>query len=142
MSKVEDNKQNGDKILRAGDIMPPYNVRSAQTTSAELSGARKTSTSSVESRERDIPRFNLAEEIMAEQRKVTSAKRKALGLRGTTPGQQEKTIESIRHAVILPTPLFLKQQQIIAEIVAKDIAKLCRDFVSDQRRNLEAWMEI
>ncbi len=133
MNQANINKQNDDGILRAGDIIPPYKVRPAQTMPAELSDAKKTSTSSVESREREIPRFNLAEEIMAEQRKVTSAKRKAPGLKSVTPSQQEKTMESIRHAVIPPTPLFLKQQQIIAEIVAKDIAKLCRDFVSNQR---------
>jgi hypothetical protein len=120
MNQASNSKQNDDGVLRAGDILPPYKVQPAYTSGG-----------SIEQREKhDIPRFNLAEEIMAEQRKFTSAKRKAPGPKSVTASLQEKVIESIRHAVIPPTPLFMKQQQIIVEIVARDIAKLCRDFAA------------
>jgi hypothetical protein len=121
MNQANNNKQNDDGILRAGDILPPYKVQPAHTSG-----------SSIEQREKHgIPRFNLAEEIMAEQRKVTSAKRKAPGPKSVTPSLREKVIESIRHSVIPPTPLLLDQQQVITEIVARDIMQMRRDFSFD-----------
>jgi hypothetical protein len=127
MNQASNSKQNDDGVLRAGDILPPYKVQPARTSGG-----------SIEQREKhDIPRFNLAEEIMAEQRKFTSAKRKAPGPKNVTASLQEKVIESIRnvipsavegHAVIPPTPLLLDQQQVITEIVARDIMQMSRDF--------------
>ena len=76
-------------------------------------------------KESEIPKFDLAEEIMAEQRKVTSARRKAPG-KTVEAGKQEQEAESVDYIVEQPTPMALERQQIIAEIVARDIEKLCR----------------
>ena len=76
-------------------------------------------------KESEIPKFDLAEEIMAEQRKVTSARRKGPG-KNVESAKQEQQAESVDYLVEQPTPMALERQQIIAEIVARDIEKLCR----------------
>lgn len=124
MSKAEGNKQNGDKVLRAGDIIPPYKVRPAQA-SASQAESRSTGRPTAE---HEIPRFNLAEEIMAEQRKVAAVKRKAPSRNGVIPIRPQGKTESVRHAVMPPNPLLFNQQQVIMEIVARDIAQMRRDF--------------
>lgn len=78
----------------------------------------------------DIPRFDLAEEIMAEHRKTTSTKRKS------PVSKPDSQIEPVRppaepppvsRPVSQPEPTLLIPDQIIAEIVARDIEKLCWD---------------
>ncbi len=72
-----------------------------------------------------IPRFDLAEEIMAEQRKITAIKRKAPGQK--TEAQRLKPETPIDdHTIEQPKPLLSEQDKIIAEIVARDIERLCR----------------
>ncbi len=71
----------------------------------------------------EIPKFDLAEQIMAEQRKNTAIRRKGPGKMAKPPKKQHPA-ESI-------TRNFMQRQvlsgpgQIIAEIVARDIEKLC-----------------
>lgn len=77
----------------------------------------------------DIPRFDLAEKIMAEQRRITAVRRKGPGQQDETQGQERKT----ERAGDIKEPAFLalsEQEQIIAEIVARDIERLCRDPIS------------
>jgi hypothetical protein len=139
MDKADINKQNNDDVLRAGDIIPPY---------------KGDNPDKVEPPELDIPRFNLAEKIMAEQRKAVAVKRKApsrdltgdiLALHKSNGGanptlhklvepvlgrvEGHRETESVRHAVMPPTTL-LFDQQVITEIVARDISQMRRDFVS------------
>lgn len=79
-----------------------------------------------------IPKFDLAEEIMAEQRKITSIKR--LGPAKKVEAQsQEPEVELIDSTIKQPTPPFTGQEQIVAEIVARDIEKLCRGGTSSLR---------
>ncbi|MBW8040784.1 MAG: hypothetical protein FVQ85_12375 [Planctomycetes bacterium] len=72
-----------------------------------------------------IPRFDLAEEIMAEQRRITATRRKA-------PGQQYEAQRQVWEAEPVgdtpgrPVPTLSEQEQIVADIVASDIEKLCR----------------
>lgn len=61
----------------------------------------------------EIPKFDLAEQILAEQRKITAIRRKAPGKKPQAPDRQPQSILS-------------EQEQIIAEIVARDIEKLYR----------------
>ena len=81
-----------------------------------------------------IPKFDLAEEIMAEQRKVSAVRRKGPGPRrfasqkeaaGEAPSQDQQ-LQAIGHPVE-PPPLVSEAEQIIAEIVTRDIQKLCGD---------------
>jgi hypothetical protein len=95
-----DKKQAKDRILRAKDIIP---------------GVPKSNSEKIE-QITNIPKFDLAEEILAEQRKITAIKRKA-------PTQQRE-IGSISYATGWSRPALSEQEQIIVEIVAKDIKKL------------------
>jgi len=84
---------------------------------AESAGAQQQKT--------EIPRFDLAEEIMAEQRKITAIRRKAP--REKIEAQnQEPEVESIGYTIGQPAPAPPEQERIIAEIVARDIERLCR----------------
>ncbi len=127
VAKAEHNEQFDDDIpqskadiLRAKDIMPPFNANSAE--SSEAGGPQQKA---------EIPKFDLAEEIMAEHRKVTAVKRKSPSQK--TESQQQKTpTESIRH-IIPPRHISQKQMQIIAEIVARDIERLCKGASQNQK---------
>jgi len=134
-----------------GDIMPSYKDKNDQKGNLrKVKGDSKNTSSSRQKHE--IPRFDLAEEILAEQRKITQARRtpppERAAIRRKAPSStrqepaskkdeppllssdsktrgQEKQIRSIGYATQQPTPLLSEQQQIIAEIVARDIEKLC-----------------
>lgn len=77
----------------------------------------------------DIPRFDLAEKIMAEQRRITAVRRKGPGQQDEAEGQERKT-ESSGDMKKSPTPVLSEEEQIIAEIVSRDIEGLCRDSIS------------
>lgn len=81
----------------------------------------------------EIPKFDLAEEIMAEQRRITAVKRKAPAkkIEAVSP---PSTIGSAGSTGLSQWPKPLAQEQIIAEIVARDIEKLCRGDMRDVRR--------
>jgi hypothetical protein len=71
----------------------------------------------------DIPTFDLAEQIMAEHRKNTAIKRKG-------PAKKEKAPKKPHPAEFIdgnvkPGPVVSGPEQIIAEIVARDIENLC-----------------
>ena len=72
-----------------------------------------------------IPKFDLAEEIMAEQRKITSIKRKAPGKK-VEAQSREPEVELIGYTIEQPTPPFTEEEQIVAEIVTRDIERLCK----------------
>ncbi|MFZ0035061.1 MAG: hypothetical protein WAK60_08765 [Sedimentisphaerales bacterium] len=79
----------------------------------------------------EIPSFDLAEEIMAEQRKITAIRRKAPGQK--TEAQRLKPEAQIDdHIIEQPKPLLSEQERIIAEIVARDIKRLCRGDYSSE----------
>ncbi|MBA7482245.1 hypothetical protein ES707_17729 [subsurface metagenome] len=119
------DKQNDTSVFRAEDIVPPYNKK-AHSISGAVQGAN------------EIPKFDLAEQIMAEQRKITAIKRKAPGKPQRLPSQdgaagkkakapaQQPQAQSIGYSIKQPLLALSEQKQIIAEIVARDIEKLCR----------------
>ncbi|MHC4461575.1 MAG: hypothetical protein ACYS30_09080 [Planctomycetota bacterium] len=80
-----------------------------------------------------IPKFDLAEEIMAEQRKITSIRRKAPGKKIEPPSQEpevEQGAQLIGYTIGQSMPVLSGQEQIVAEIVARDIEKLCKQGTS------------
>jgi hypothetical protein len=79
----------------------------------------------------EIPKFNLADQIMAEQRKITAVRRKA-PIRKNKPPNQQPRIKSISYDVEPPRVLS-KKERIIEDIVARDIDKLCRGDFSGLR---------
>ena len=101
------------------DIKPPTAGKkriSAKAKSAKVPNAQQ--------RRSEIPKLDLAEKIMAEQRKVTSVRRKAPGDKGKS-SDKERRVESTSFSARRPTPGLGEQEQIIAEIVAGDIEELC-----------------
>ncbi|UCE48356.1 MAG: hypothetical protein JSW47_22505 [Phycisphaerales bacterium] len=165
VSKANSNKQGDAGVLRAQDIVPPYNKKIHQRRDCQKMETNDVPAESadVEQKKDKIPKFDLAKEIMAEQRKITAIRRKApaktgpvrdpkdlgpedkgsngagmieAGLRQAQsnrvagPGERtqapspEGEAESISFAV-QPPPTLAEQEQIIAEIVARDIEQLC-----------------
>ena len=74
----------------------------------------------------DIPSFDLAEEIMAEQRKITATKRKGPGTKRHVENRRPED-ESIDHRVEQSGPAPEQDEKVISDIVARDIEKLCKD---------------
>ena len=103
----------------------------------------------------EIPKFDLAEQILAEQRKITAIRRKAPGkprrlpslAPAVTPVQaqdgaagkkpkapdRQPQAQSTDYAIKQPPSILSEQEQIVAEIVARDIEKLCRRDTSSLR---------
>lgn len=73
----------------------------------------------------EIPEFDLAEKIMARQRRITAIRRRAPGQQDEVKSQ-EPEFESIGYTVGQPSPELSEQEHIIAEIVARDIEKFVR----------------
>ena len=71
-----------------------------------------------------VPKFDLAEQIMAEQRKNASVRRKGPAKR-VQPAKRQPKLDPVGHAM-MPQPMALGQEQVITEIVARDIERLCR----------------
>ena len=97
-------------ILRAKDIIPGAN----RPASAEQNVGKI-----------DIPRFDLAEDIMAEQRRLTAVRRK-----GPSTEDTRHKIEDIRPSAFVSSASFSQSytsqwDPIIVSIVAKDIERLC-----------------
>ncbi|MFA5238597.1 MAG: hypothetical protein WC476_02660 [Phycisphaerae bacterium] len=72
----------------------------------------------------EIPSFNLAEEIMAEQRKITAIRRKKPGQRTETLRSRPQ-IQPADNTTEQEKPEPAEQEEIISEIVARDIERLC-----------------
>ena len=79
----------------------------------------------------EIPKFDLAEQILAEQRKIAAVRRKGPGKRtkAPTPQKVKPSIHPIEQLSICD-----EQEQIIAEIVARDIENLVKGNISNPHR--------
>lgn len=73
----------------------------------------------------EIPEFDLAEKIMAKQRKITAIRRRAPGKQDEAQSQ-EPEVESIGYTIGQPSSALPEQEHIIAEVVARDIEKFVR----------------
>jgi hypothetical protein len=76
-------------------------------------------------RQSEVPQFNLAEQIMAQQRKATAVKRKAPAVR-VGPVQSPVMSSKPRSSLVSIAPHVSNHAKIVADIVARDIRKLCR----------------
>lgn len=124
-------------ILRSRDTTPPYDKKGCQPPRSQHTDKNANRVDSpvvatvnhkpaVASQHSDsgIPKFDLAEDIMAEHRRITAIKRKA-------PGKRIEAVSKplaagpVGSAGLSQWPRPPAQEQIIAEIVARDIEKLC-----------------
>lgn len=126
MSKANNNGKSDADVLRAGDILPPYNKKGSQEDDSRQAKGQPRCTSGSQQKH-EIPRFDLAEEILAEQRKITAVKRKAPGKKSESLRKhvQQRQVQAIGYTIEEPMPALSEQQQIIAEIVARDVGRLC-----------------
>jgi hypothetical protein len=149
VSEGENNKQTDADILqskadilRARDIIPgtppPHKKKTNQKPESQKTGENTIQSAvaaeiSTQKEKAEIPRFDLAEEIMAEQRKITAVKRKAPGKK-TEVERLEPQAQPVGYTTIeQPAPTLPEQDRIIAEIVARDIERLCRGNTSGTR---------
>jgi len=116
-----------DRTKPVGGIIPE--AQAEQITPGKDIPTEPTDT---EQAKNEIPKFDLAEEIMAEQRKITSIKRIAPGKKVEIQSQ-EPEVELIGHTIEQPTPALSEQEQIVAEIVTRDIERLYKGGTSSLR---------
>lgn len=151
----EKNKTDNDilqcraNVLRARDIIPPFGTKKPKTAANSLPETEQKPTpgkapikiSSIPgfeeilptSTESDIPQFNLAEQIFAEQRKVSSGRRQRTSQQSLAEKQEQidtpasfesaKPWQSLPTMAIIPSPAS-PQQRIVAEIIARDIEEM------------------
>jgi len=121
VGKTDSDKPGDADVLRAEDIIPPYKKdinqkgKHTETPPAELKNATQ--------QKAEIPKFDLAEHILSEQRKTATVRRKG-------PGTVHQTQNSRRQIQltgynIQSQPKLSQQELIIAEIVARDIREFC-----------------
>ena len=103
-----DIRDGNPDVLRARDIIP------SSGQGLEGPAGRKGG---------QIPKFDLAEDIMAEQRKITATKRKPPGQINEPQSPQRVKPNDI---TAQPRVTLSQAKPIITEIVAKDIERLCR----------------
>ncbi|OHB64764.1 MAG: hypothetical protein A2Y77_10865 [Planctomycetes bacterium RBG_13_62_9] len=147
-----DVKPKRARVLRAADIIPPFGKIVPQTGDGEIEaeppravppeaddnrsdvehglagevepigpGAGQTPTADLV-----IPTYDLAENILAEQRRTAARRRRR-------PGRvDDRSVTPVREGcerLAMPAPMsqdLLELQRIVAEIVARDIERLCR----------------
>lgn len=128
MSKRENDEhidadilQSKADILRARDVIPPFDK-----TGGEMGEKRG------EIEHAEVPKFDLAHEIMAEHRKSSSVKRQGPGkisevVRDTVEVEQVSSFGQEEVSRVLSDAIFLEPERdrIISDIVARDIAAIC-----------------
>ncbi|MBN2455388.1 MAG: hypothetical protein JXB29_02445 [Sedimentisphaerales bacterium] len=78
----------------------------------------------------EIPKFDLAEQIMARKRKLTSAKRRA-PIENLQIALKQQASKLTNQPTSQPDLVSTRQQGIVAEIVTKDICQFLNLTVSD-----------
>lgn len=111
-----DIEQAKKDVLRARDIIPG-GAKDKKGDPPPLPAS--------EQKKPEVPRFDLAEEIMAEQRKATAIKRKGPGEKGKV-SKAERQAGAVGYKIRHPRKAAGEDSRLIADIVARDIEMLCR----------------
>ncbi|MFC1603464.1 hypothetical protein ACFL5F_00410 [Planctomycetota bacterium] len=114
MSKAKSVKKSDDK-----------NRKRSSNQKASKSAAKKAPAVCEDTMQENsgIPKFDLAEQIMAEHRKITAIRRKGPAKKANPPKKLHPAEFINRNDK--PRSIVSEPGQIIAEIVARDIEKLC-----------------
>jgi len=113
-------KQTRGRIFRAKDIIPGASKSNSEKT---VQGNKSTEQAP------NIPKFDLADEIMAKHREITAIRRKAPGKKADAQHleQQAKSdVDTIEQPITSPL-----EEQIIADIVERDIRKFCCAYITN-----------
>lgn len=155
MAQADNSKRSKRaRVLRASDVIPPFDkdvspgnepgngdkeqipenprgqqpenepkVRHAQETE---SGGGDKSLAEPLAAVPEIPTYDLGENILAEYRQAASRRRKGPGQVETEPRTSPERAAETAHVVEPPSQDLAELQRIVAEIVARDIDRLCR----------------
>ncbi len=139
-------------VLRATDVVPPFDervppadrtagaerpdaasseaqvppgpaVRPVEAVNGNADGARQPPARDVDV---PIPSYDLAETILAEQRRVAAGRRRAPGRPEEEPTPKPEDTRSRISIAELSSQDLVELQRIVTEIVARDIERLCR----------------
>jgi hypothetical protein len=142
------------RVLRATDVIPPFDKdiepagesnaqaerqdrvvaepaasgAGASDSLAVAAGSARDTPASVESPAAvvEIPSYDLAANILAEQRRVASRRRRA-PIQTDEPPATSPAASGARVSIVgFPPQNLMELQQVVAEIVARDIERLCR----------------
>lgn len=137
------------RVLRATDVIPPFdrlpNGATAERTDCEppkpvvqqsgdsgshldgtLAPGATPDVGAPLAADAEIPRYDLAENILAEQRRVAARRRRAPGQVQEEPVVVSESGDFEPSLAELPSDDLPELQRIVAEIVARDIDRLCR----------------
>ena len=128
------------RVLRATDIIPPFDRIPAPADAGEgeselpepsqsvaQTGGLGAEGAEIAGQEMgDLPRYDLAENILAEQRRVASRRRRAPSHAVEAPTVRGELRTAEPSILELPSEDLPELQRIVAEIVARDIERLCR----------------
>ena len=140
MGKAGHKKKRDSEVPRVDDGAPASKLRTGRkgasrkikTKAKKVSGpqskdkqASKTAKPARQgAAESEIPKLDLGEQILAEQRKVTAVRRKGPGSKGKARPEQTPGVRAAR-GERPAAPELSERDQVIAEIVATDIERLC-----------------
>lgn len=140
------------QVLRAADVIPPFDRDDSQAANGEQSGPSGPDTAGMSGKGRhgrgvkstreaadraeeplgatEIPAYDLAENILAEQRRVATRRRRGPGKTADEPAASlvapSFTTRPKTFASELSSRDLVELRQVVAEIVARDIERLCR----------------
>lgn len=123
-----DSPPEGPTLAQARKEQPKRERKAPRSSETESGGTRMSFVQQGPTAP-EIPTFDLAEHILAEHRRTAAQRRKAPG---QTPAEPEAVPDraAVRtHVVELPSPPSQEMRelhQVVAEIVARDIERLCK----------------
>jgi hypothetical protein len=151
VAEANDNRRSKHaRVLRAGDVVPPFSQDAAQANGPENVSKEPTPEPSRQPKHErkgrrrpeagtdaddakpvapqaaaEMPTFDLAEHVLAEHRQMAARRRKAPGQIPTQPKIRSERPAVVAHAVEPPPQDLPELQHVVAEIVARDIQRLC-----------------
>ena len=124
------------KALRATDVIPPFGKSTPLSDNGEADAEQAQALSSkagdgvavspLSAGDGAIPAYDLAENILAEQRRAAGRRRRGPGRAPEEPAALPEKPALRGFAADLASQNLLELQRIVAEIVARDIERLCR----------------
>ena len=122
-----DIAQGKDPVLRGSDMIPGVSSSAGAANQTSSDSVKAEKSESGDAAKSEIPQFDLANDIMAEQRKITAVRRKGPGKKAEAKEREPARKEAALDAKTVQTPVPMAQaDKIIADIVRRDIERLCK----------------
>jgi len=119
------------KVLRAADVLPPFDGETPPGSDPKVSTRSRGKTAKSKRKNRrteagdsEIPTFDLAESILARQRRVTAGRRKKRSQAASKTDSRQNAV-GLTYIDELSAQEQAELQQVVAKIVARDIERLC-----------------